>query len=89
MYKKLHPLIFLVEVRYVLCEVLIKSLCTTNTNTSLHGAEHAYDLNWDSKFVTPTDILIRYLINLCKFQDGIFKDDMTSPYHIAPNSLFL
>ena len=89
MYRKLHPLIFLVEIRYVLCDVLIESLYTSYDNTSLHGAEHAYDLKWDSKYVTLTEILIRYLINLCKFQDGIFKADITSSYHIAPISLSL
>jgi len=45
MYKKLHPLIFLVEIHYVRCETLTESLYTTYTNTSLHGAEHAYELN--------------------------------------------
>jgi hypothetical protein len=89
MYLKLHPLIFLVEVRYVLCEVLTESLYTTYTNINLHGAEHAYELNWDSKVVTLTEILIRYFINICKFQDRVFKEDMTSSYHIAPNSLSL
>jgi len=84
MYKKLHPLIFLVEVHYVLCEVLIESLYTTYTNTSLHGAEHAYDLNWDSKFVNLTEILIHYLINLCKFQDGIPTTSLPIYYPFNP-----
>jgi len=89
MYIKLRPLIFLVEVRYVLCEVLTESLYTTYSNTSLRGAEHAYELNRDSKVVTLTEILIRYFINLCKFQDCVFKEDMMSSYHITPNSLSL
>lgn len=85
----LHPLIFMVEVRYVLYEALIESLYTTYTDISLRGAEHAYELNCDSKVVNLTEILIRYSINLCKFHDGIFKEAMTSSYHIAPNSLSL